>query len=485
MTFPSFWRSSLVISAGLAALLAVACSGSDVSNGDTNPDPTDPTPTDPVGDDLEGSDWTFDGDEATAKPSSDAPVGTGGSTGYADAGADSGFAGSGGASGGAAGAAGGGTGGSGGTAGGTEAGGSGGDTGGTGGSTSIPAGQLTAGEWNDLENWTFFEDLLVCPQSEPPTWCSAESTWQFEMNERFAVRVSNEGNPVRNAVVTLRDGQDAELWEARTDVTGQAELFASMFGPQPGPYTIRVVTSAGTAETTLSASQGAELIELDVDAPAPAALSLDLMFVVDTTGSMSDELSYIQAELEDVIERVHAGLSQQLTVRLSTVFYRDEGDAYVVRSFPFTTDVPTAIAALRDQSADGGGDTPEAVDRAMQVAIDQQAWNENSAAKLMFLVLDAPPHQEDAAAMDRVRALTQRAAAKGIRIVPVSASGIDKDTEFLLRFMDVATGGTYTFLTDDSGIGGSHLAARPTIGDYEVELLNDLMVRIVTERLAW
>ncbi|MBQ4165009.1 MAG: hypothetical protein IJD85_01645, partial [Oscillospiraceae bacterium] len=69
----------------------------------------------------------------------------------------------------------------------------------------------------------------------------------------------------------------------------------------------------------------------------------------------------------------------------------------------------------------------------------------------------------------------------GIRIIPVASSGIDKTTEYLLRTMAFRTGGTYTFLTDDSGIGGGHI--EPTIGDYEVEKLNDLMVRVIGEYL--
>ena len=70
------------------------------------------------------------------------------------------------------------------------------------------------------------------------------------------------------------------------------------------------------------------------------------------------------------------------------------------------------------------------------------------------------------------------AAGKGIRIVPLAASGVDKELEFLLRLTAIATGGTYTFLTNDSGIGGDHI--EPTIGEYQVEILNDLLVRVIS-----
>ena len=61
------------------------------------------------------------------------------------------------------------------------------------------------------------------------------------------------------------------------------------------------------------------------------------------------------------------------------------------------------------------------------------------------------------------------------------SSGVDQPTEFLLRSLAIATGGTYTFLTNDSGIGGDH--TEPTIGTFEVELLNDLLVRVIGRAL--
>jgi hypothetical protein len=73
----------------------------------------------------------------------------------------------------------------------------------------------------------------------------------------------------------------------------------------------------------------------------------------------------------------------------------------------------------------------------------------------------------------------QSAQKKGIRIIPVSASGIDHETEFLLRFLSISTSSTYVFITNHSGIGGPHL--EPTVGPYQVEFLNNLMVRLIAK----
>src|SRR6185436_20046360 len=73
--------------------------------------------------------------------------------------------------------------------------------------------------------------------------------------------------------------------------------------------------------------------------------------------------------------------------------------------------------------------------------------------------------------------LIMQATAKGIRIIPVTCSGIDKSTEYLLRSFALATNGTYVFLTDHSGIGYHHI--EPTTDKYDVELLNDIFFRVI------
>lgn len=54
------------------------------------------------------------------------------------------------------------------------------------------------------------------------------------------------------------------------------------------------------------------------------------------------------------------------------------------------------------------------------------------------------------------------------------SSGANKPLEFMLRPLVMATNGTYTFLTAHSGIGGDKI--EPTIGSYEVEYLNELIL---------
>ena len=335
------------------------------------------------------------------------------------------------------------------------------------------AGMLTGGEWNDNDHWDFWEGLYSS-NNYGVDWSGYREEWRTGLDNRI--------------VVTVRDGSGATVSGARvqgmgysavTDSEGRAYLFCKNSQLVNGPSEFTVSYNGGSQTFSEIVSGDSEFtFTLDGEAK-PATKTLDLMIMCDTTGSMSDELEYLKAELEDVVTRIKQE-NANIPVRISVNFYRDEGDEYVVREFPFTTDLDAAVRAISEQGADGGGDTPEAVHTALNSAVNSHDWDEDS-IKVMFLVLDAPPHG-DVQIIDEVVNHTRTAAEKGIRIVPVAASGVDKSCEYLLRSMAIMTGGTYTFLTDDSGIGFSH--TEPTIGAYDVEKLNDMMVRIAGEYIG-
>lgn len=346
------------------------------------------------------------------------------------------------------------------------------------GNEEIDPGQLTAGEWRDLDNWEYWTELFDA-QGES-SWEQMETTWEYRTRTRIPVVVSNGSNPAVDVMLNLIDqATEKVVYTSRTDNRGRAELFTGLFSSTSGPYEIRATKGNASAAVQVSETTLTEAVEIELAAPAPPAV-VDLMFVVDTTGSMCDELSYLQAELKNVIEKVHSSNQSGLSIRTSVNFYRDFQDEYVVRPFPFTTDVDTTMGKLAAQSCGGGGDYPEAVHSALQNALLEHQWSEQAVARLLFLVLDAPPHEEPAVKQS-LHESTLRAAELGVRIIPVASSGVDKKTEFFLRFIDIATGGTYVFLTNHSGIGGDHI--EPTIGQYEVEYLNDLLIRLINEAL--
>ena len=333
------------------------------------------------------------------------------------------------------------------------------------------AGLLTAGEWRDNDDFAFFQNVL-----NHNDWYACQEVYGLFFHDRLVVTVTDgQGQPVRDAAVTLNDAQGDTLYGAVTDYAGVAYLFALSEEAAQAAVSVAVIVPDGTSVTE-PIPDGAESLAVTLDAAASKPQILDLMFVIDTTGSMSDELYYLQTELNDVIQTV-AAEHPDMQIRLSVNFYRDEDDDYVVLPFDFTDDIADGLKVLSAQFADGGGDYPEAVDAALDNALNGHEWSERS-VKLLYLVLDAPPHSENEAVVGRVNALMPAFAEKGIRVIPVASSGVDTETEFFLRSLAVLTGGTYTFLTNDSGIGGDHL--EPTVGDYDVRPLNELLIEITS-----
>ena len=110
--------------------------------------------------------------------------------------------------------------------------------------------------------------------------------------------------------------------------------------------------------------------------------------------------------------------------------------------------------------------------------MNELSWTTQAKARLLFLILDAPPH-ENPQVLASLQQSIRQAAAKGIRIIPITASGIDKSTEYLMRSMALATNGTYVFLTDDSGVGDAHI--KPTTDKFDVQLLNTLLVKLIAK----
>ena len=213
--------------------------------------------------------------------------------------------------------------------------------------------------------------------------------------------------------------------------------------------------------------------------PRSPRRALDLGFLVDATGSMGDEMSFLQSELKDIVRRVRS-VEPDLDIRMSVVFYRDRGDAFITKSLPFTRNADDAVAFISGTTADGGGDYPEDMNSGLE-AMMRQHWSRDAVPQMLFLLADAPPQQYAGQDYTYHEAI-QDAAANGIAIYPVAASGVDKPTEFLFRAMAVMTGGKYVFLTDDSGVGNPH--EEPDITGYKVEKLNDLMVREIRSYVA-
>ena len=333
---------------------------------------------------------------------------------------------------------------------------------------SLPSsGQMTAGEWNDLHNWKDWMELL-----ENEDYSIMTERFEIFPLERYSVLVVNEDNNViPNVPAQLISKNGDILWETITDNAGKAELWLNAFNK--GEEAKHILIDGKKISDIRTIDKGSNTVTLRQDCYSPE--KMDIVFTVDATSSMSDEINYLKSELLDVISRIKE-TNEDISYQTGSVFYRDMNDTYLTRVSPLSEDEDDINEFVKDQDASGGGDHPEAVEEALEktLALD---WRKD-ALKIVFLILDAPPHEDDAT-MEKIKTQIRTAAEKGIKLIPITASGIGRETEFLMKFMAMMTNGTYVFITDDSGIGNAHLD--PVVKDYEVEKLNDCIVRLITQ----
>jgi len=343
-------------------------------------------------------------------------------------------------------------------------------------STRISAGLLTSGEVNDFAKWNLWGGIL---KNEFNQYANILG---FNPIHRYIAQLTNKrGMPVVNAHVTLKNSDGDILWQAKTDNTGKAELWHNFFKSdvEIKSKNLQLIFEyeGKTAEISNVTPFEKGINTAQIDVGCNERNKVDIFFMIDATGSMSDEIRYLQAELDDIIQKVHKQQSE-LQLRTGCMVYRDHGDEYLTRKSSLNSNINETLDFLRAQSASGGGDYPEAVDIALYHSITNEDWDDDALARILFIVLDAPSHTQPEV-LARLESQLRLTAKKGIRIVPIACSDIKKDGEYLMRTFALATNGTYLFLTDDSGIGNAHI--KPSTDQYDVEKLNDAIVRIIKQ----
>jgi von Willebrand factor type A domain len=337
------------------------------------------------------------------------------------------------------------------------------------------SGLLTAGEHDDLLN----PELYAAYVRGSNLAQTIRDLPRVDTLNVVTVKVADargQAIPFAEVKVTCSDGNSVAM---ATQADGTATFF-----PGLDRLSERISVSArkdgrtiADARPVLVSNQpGGQTIGLTASAAEGRVDKLDLMFVIDTTGSMGDEIAYLQSELKTIINNVTAK-HRGVDIRLGFVFYRDEGDDYVTYSVDFANDIGKQQGVLAKQSANGGGDYPEAMDQALVRAVSHQ-WRPD-AVKSLFLVADAPPHNDK---FGRTWAAAEAARAKRIHITPIAASGVAGEAEYAMRAMAAATQSRYLFLTDDSGIGNPH--APPAIDCYLVTRLDALVRRVIDSQLS-
>jgi len=175
---------------------------------------------------------------------------------------------------------------------------------------------------------------------------------------------------------------------------------------------------------------------------AMAKPAVEVAFVLDTTGSMGGLIEGAKRKIWSIATAI-VDSNPDADIRMGLVAYRDIGDDYVTRTFELTTDIQDLYANLLLLKARGGGDWPESVNEALDVAVNKLQWTLNGdTRRIVFLVGDAPPHMDYA--QDTKYPVTLAVAKQKDIIVNAVLAGNARDTERVWR--DIAQNGNGRFI---------------------------------------
>jgi hypothetical protein len=352
--------------------------------------------------------------------------------------------------------------------------------------------ELKAGEIDDNENW---DDYLLYRQDAARKGILASP---LDVSERIRIHVTDETQRnVLGARVRIFDGERL-VSDTYTYPSGQT-LFFPRTVVDLQVQTFNVIVEKGSQREQFTLERGAKdtwnitLRNIRNDAQQ---VKLDVLFLLDATGSMSDEIAQLQSNILSISAQIDA-LPEKPDVRYGLVTYRDRGEQYVTRIVQFTPDVAQFQQALSAVRADAGGDEPEALNAGLHDAIHGVEWRGDDTVKLIFLVADAPPHLDYVNDYSYTTEVVE-AAMRGIKVYSLAASGLNDLGEYVLRQIAQYTMGHFIFLTYadpdansssqspevDESTPGDETNMSVDSDDYKVELLDKLVIRLIREELA-
>lgn len=307
----------------------------------------------------------------------------------------------------------------------------------------------------------------------------------YDVSDRRVVRVTDQdGLPLAGAKVSVLSGS-TPLISRTTYADGRAMLFPSAdTALRDQDAKLRVDYRGHVRTKLISAMDHDTEIRLDLERAQVHSVPLDIAFVLDTTGSMGDEIAQLKKTLE-VINFQLSHLEPRPDVRFSMVLYRDRTDDYVTKVVPFTRNVRAFQILLNELSAGGGGDFPEDVQAGLRATMRKLDWRTDG-VRIAFLIGDAPPHLDYGQSYSYVQAMRE-AASRGIKIAAIGASGLDSTGEVVWRQLAQYTMAPFVFLTygEKGDSAGSPSSVSHHVGsNWMADNLDAIVVRMVKVELA-
>ena len=291
---------------------------------------------------------------------------------------------------------------------------------------SSPA-HVAAGEWDDNANYRDYLGYLA-------------KTNQAELdsrNRQFIVVTDADGKPVPDCAIRIGDVR------LTTGAAGRALLFPHAYG-LTSKLSAQIACGKQQATASIDPTKTDAITTVRLASPRalPSRRAVDVAFVLDTTGSMGEEIDAVKATIGTVAQKLQA---QQVDVRFAMIAYKDRVDSEVMHAYPFTSDAAAFAASVKGVTADGGGDYPEDMQAALQAGVDGLDWNAEAVARVAVVIADAPPHL-DYKDEHSYAETAKHAVARGIKLYTVAASGMDDLGQAVMRQLSQFTGATNLFV---------------------------------------
>ncbi len=338
---------------------------------------------------------------------------------------------------------------------------------------------LKAGFADDNKQFNFFLNFLK-------KYGGSVRKYDLNIEERIILTIKDaEGKTLPDAQVCVKAGRK-ELCTGTTYSDGTFMMFPSEFSKKHSKYDVEM-SYAGHTEKLRIDRQGKRHLDIQLNCKKETVQSVpvDILFVLDTTGSMGEEISRLKSTIE-IIKMNLASLPSSPSVRFGMVLYKDRRDSYVTKVVPLTENLADFQASLNKVRASGGGDGPEDLQSALDDTLRKIVWNEKG-IRLGFIITDAPPHLDYGQKYTYMDA-ARDAKKKGIKLFSVGTGGLDIMGEYILRQISQYTYAKYIFLTygekGESAGGKPGSVSHHTGSNFQTDKLEAIIIRIAKEELG-
>ena len=344
------------------------------------------------------------------------------------------------------------------------------------------SGGLKAGFADDNQQFNYFLNFLN-------QYKSSVNSYAYDINERIHLLLEDkDGKSLPNVEIKIFDRKESRLLdEGKTYADGSYFFYPSEVAAKDKTFHVGY-TVDDVYQTVVVKRNGPRtiIIQADQARDLQPRTPVDIVFILDTTGSMGEEIKRLIATI-DLIHMNLSALSNQTLIRFGMVLYRDKDDKYRTQVVPLTSDIDVFRQALENVRAAGGGDTPEDLQAALHKAMRNVDWNQDG-LRLGFVITDASAHLDYGQRYTYISAALE-AKKKGIKLFTVGTGGLDIRGEYVLRQISQLTYAKYLFLTygketgeNVGGVAGS--VSHHTGSNYQTDKLEAIIMRLAKEEIS-